>query len=153
MLVGRNPRLTGIAVVGLILLVWGINYLSGNTSSIASNPVSTPSRFDPVDVRELSKNPDRYRNQGVVVEGEVFRIQQDGSDATMQVWVQIPNGGDYDREPVTVSYRGQTDGVYEKTRIAIQGRSDGLLRGTNAFGASASQPHIEAYKVTVINTP
>jgi len=101
-----------------------------------------------VDIRELVKNPDRYIGSELHYKGEVFNIQEDGSGAAMQVWVQIPGGSEFDREAVMVYWQGRTTNIYEGTTIEFWGYGMGSVEGTNAFGAAVVQPLISAEYIT-----
>jgi hypothetical protein len=101
-----------------------------------------------VDIRALSKNPDRYSGQEVHYRGEVFTIEESDEGTAMQVWVDIPGGSEFDRDAVVVYFEGSTDGIYEGTEVEFWGYCIGTLEGTNAFGGIVRQPLISAKYLT-----
>ncbi len=97
-----------------------------------------------VDIRALVKNPDRYVDAELHYEGEVLSIEEGDFGAAMQVWVDIPGGGSFDREVVMVIFGGDTTPIYEGTNVEFWGYGDGSFEGTNAFGATIVNPIIIA---------
>lgn len=47
-------------------------------------------------------------------------------------------------EAVGVVYEGDSTGIYEGTYVTVYGEGRGTFTGTNAFGATITQPLIEA---------
>ena len=62
----------------------------------------------------------------------------------MQAWIQIPKGGEFDREAIVIYWSGNSDGIYDKTKIEVWGHCVGSFEGENAFGATVSQPAVQA---------
>jgi len=118
------------------------------TPTLTPKPIATvdpkivKARWSTVDIRALSKNPDRYSGQEVHYRGEVFTIEESDEGTAMQVWVDIPGGSEFDREAVVVYFEGRTDGIYEGTEVEFWGHCIGTLEGTNAFGGIVRQPLI-----------
>lgn len=81
--------------------------------------------------------PDTFTGEKIIVGGEVFNIQVEGSITFMQIFVA-------GNEAVGVVYEGDSTGIYEGTYVTIYGVGRGTFDGTNAFGGPITQPLIEA---------
>jgi hypothetical protein len=97
-----------------------------------------------LDVRELHKNLDAYRDWKLTYEGEVLTIEEDSDAVAMQVKVWY-GPGLLDWEAIVVDYdkcevQVDTTGIYEGTRVRIWGRPVTMFEGTNAFGGTIRQP-------------
>lgn len=96
------------------------------------------------DVRELAKNPDEFYDQRMIIEGEVFFIDEGNELTAMQVWVNKPDGNRFDREAIVVTTTADTDRIYEGTVVKVWGIGIGTFEGTNAFGGAVKQPIVAA---------
>jgi hypothetical protein len=85
--------------------------------------------------------PDSFIGEKIVVSGEVFVIQVEGTLTAMQIFVTTVDGS---REAVAVGYEGDTTGIYEGTSVTVYGVGAGKIEGTNAFGGYVVQPLIRA---------
>ncbi len=108
------------------------------------SPDQDRATYPAVDVRELNKNPDKFKGQKVKLEGEIFKIQEKGSVTTFQMWVTYPGASEFDRIPIAVVFEGNTPGYYEGAQVTVYGTGAGTFSGTNAFGAKITQPIIDA---------
>ncbi len=124
--------------------------VAGTTTALDTSGGSMLASYQTVDVRDLKKNPDGFKGQRVQLTGDVFNIRVSGNVTDLQFYVPIPGGTAYDREAVQVHYVGDTTGIYEKTRITVYGVAQGSGGGTNAFGASLSQPLIAAQRIEIV---
>jgi hypothetical protein len=100
--------------------------------------------YQSVDVRDLKKSPDKYRDQKIVLRGEVFTIQEENGSTAMQIWVSYPGASAAEREPVVVAYNGTLPALYEKNIVVVYGRGAGTYTGTNALGGQITQPLVRA---------
>lgn len=120
------------------------------TATLTSTPAPTvdvaseKKTFSPVDVRELKKSPDKFLDQKLLLRGDVFRIQEAGTETAMQIWVNYGTGGVANREAVVVHYAGSLPGLFEKDKVVVYGRGAGTFTGTNALGGQVTQPLITA---------
>lgn len=101
-------------------------------------------KYPRIDIRELAKNPDKYKGELFSLQGTVFTIQETDDQTQLQMWVQIPGGNQFDREAVVVGYDGSLEGVYEKSSIIVYGEGRGAFEGENALGGAIRQPIIRA---------
>jgi hypothetical protein len=153
----------GVCIIGSMLLsiIAGLGAGNGSSGSSSSSstkrqlpPTNTPNpriakaAWNTVDIRELVKNPDRHKGSQVHYTGEIFRIEEDRGTSALQVWVEIPGGSEWDREAIIIIWEGGTTGIYDGTTIEVWGYAGGSLEGKNAFGATISQPMIEAEYLT-----
>lgn len=97
-----------------------------------------------LDVRELHKNLDAYRDWKLTYEGEVLSIEENRDAVAMQVKVWY-GPGLLDWEAIVVYYDKRevdvdTAGIYEGTRVRVWGRPLTMFEGTNAFGGTIRQP-------------
>src|SRR6266508_1773497 len=111
--------------------------------------VALEEQYEEVDIRDLAKGPNRYKGKKIRLRGIVFNITEDthlfgGTYTFMQIWVQVPGGSEFDREAVAVNFDGTLEGVYDDSEVIVYGTGNGTMNGTNAMGASISQPMIEA---------
>lgn len=166
----QQIRLQNIAIIfaGILLVICCLVTANGGLSELAYDPATSSSdptetivpptatevpevakaHWGSVDIRELVKNPSAYTGSELHYRGEVFSIQEDNNGATMQVWIRIPGGDDFDREAVIVIWGGKSTGVYEGTTIEFWGYGLGSIQGTNAFGVTIEQPSIAAKYIT-----
>lgn len=93
--------------------------------------------YTEIDARDLVIRPDTFIGEKIVVAGEVFNIQVEGSITVMQIFVA-------GNEAVGIVYEGDSTGIYEGTYVTVYGEGRGTFTGTNAFGATITQPLIEA---------
>lgn len=110
--------------------------------------------YPEIDIRDLVKGPARYEGQQLRLAGQVFNIREevegflDRRTVTyIQMWVQIPGGGALDREAVMVRFENTLEGVFADDFIIVYGEGNGSFEGTNAMGASISQPLVEAVRI------
>ncbi len=139
-----------IAVVGMFAFVILASTATTGTPSATSTPraARTDADYAMVDVRDLKKNPDAYKDKSIQVQGEVFNIKEQNGQTFLQMWVAIPGGSQFDREAVVVTYGGALPNVYEKTKITVFGIGAGTDSGKNAFGGTNTQPAIRADRVS-----
>lgn len=117
--------------------------------------VALETEFPEVDIRDLAKGPKRYEGQKMRLTGTVFNIKEGeggflglgGTVTSIQMWVQIPGGTQFDREAVSVEFAGTLENVFEDTEILVYGEGAGTMEGKNGFGADISQPLIHAIEV------
>jgi len=86
---------------------------------------------------------DKYLFEKVKLTGTVFNIKAD----FFQINVRIPGGSQWDTEAVVITYYGITtlpSGIYKDTTVVVYGTVMGRMEGTNAFGATISQLHVDA---------
>lgn len=120
----------------------GLWSLCRNASGAYINP-PTPTaeevrgEYTEIDTRDLVIRPDTFTGEKIIVGGEVFNIQVEGSTTFMQIFVA-------GNEAVGVVYEGDSTGIYEGTYVTIYGVGRGTFDGTNAFGGPITQPLIEA---------
>ncbi len=143
-------------VVGAVVVLAIVGAAIGASNATAKNNAAatraitySDSDYATVDVRALKKNPETYKDRRIQVQGEVFNIRERGGSTFLQMYVPIPGGTQFEREPVVVNYNGTLPSVYEKTTITVFGVGDGTGSGTNAFGATNTQPAIRADRVVV----
>jgi hypothetical protein len=100
--------------------------------------------YNRVDPRELEKSPDRFKGQKIALSGEVFRINEERSGTSMQIWIERPGGSAFDRIAVYVTYPGTLPGLYKNDTVLVYGVGGGSVTGMNALGGIIGQPLIEA---------
>ena len=98
-------------------------------------------RCDPIDTRELETYADDHIGERVSVTGEIFSVDAD----VFQMWVSKSNGGDF--VVIVGTENADTPRLYEDDTVTVCGIVLGELEGTNAFGASISNPAIMAIEV------
>ncbi len=109
-------------------------------------PTNTPDvrgEYIEMDIRELDAYPTKYISNKVKLRGQVFNIMSDG----LQMWVRVPGGGRFDNVAVVLTWTSDSilpAQVYEDTWIVVYGRAMGTWEGTNAYGATITQPLIYA---------
>lgn len=112
------------------------------TGTYINPPTESPEQvrgeYVEIDVRDLVIRPDTFNGEKIVVSGEVFNIQVEGTTTFMQIWV----GGNQDA--VGIVFEGDSTGIYEGTWVTVYGTGRGTFTGTNAFGGPITQPLIEA---------
>ena len=99
-------------------------------------------RWGEVDIRALVKNPDKYLGAEVHYKGEVFTIEESDEGTAMQVWVNVPGGNEFDRKAVVIFWTGNTDPIYEGTKVEFWGYCTGAIEGVTAFGGTVRQPSV-----------
>jgi hypothetical protein len=109
--------------------------------AIASQ-VSAPA-YQKVDIRELDKNPDSFKEQPLRITGSVFNIDESNGQTFLQIWVRIPGGSVYDTKAVSAVFDGTLDGIYEDTVVTVFGIGGGTFEGTNSYGGPITQPLIQ----------
>lgn len=115
-------------------------------STVTPTPTTTPDlrgEYSDIDIREIDSYTTKYIGEKVKLRGEVFNIVDGG----LQMWVRIPGGGRLDTVPVVVTWGSNVlfpEGVYEGTILTVYGEVAGTFSGTNAYGATITQPLIEA---------
>lgn len=100
--------------------------------------------YEVVDVRNLKKSPDNYRDQKITLRGQVFTIQETDGNTAMQIWVSYPGASTVDREAVIVGFIGSLPELYEKDQVVVYGRGAGTFTGKNALGGEITQPLVKA---------
>lgn len=131
--------------------------VKATTAAIAgatATAIAYDTDYPEVDIRDLVKGPARYEGQRLRLSGQVFNIREevegflDRRTVTyIQMWVQIPGGGAFDREAVMVRFENTLEGVFADDFIIVYGEGNGSFEGTNAMGARISQPLIEAMRI------
>jgi len=91
----------------------------------------------------VDKSPGKYDNETVLWNGTVFNIQETDEGTALQAYY----GDTYDA--FVVVYYGSLPNVYKDTKVTVCGSLEGTFDGTNAFGATISQPEIWAEYVNV----
>jgi hypothetical protein len=121
-------------------------WVSASLLSVAPEMAAqvVPPAYRTLDVRELVKNPDRYKGTFIKMTGTVFNIDESGDSTYLQMWVQIPGGSQWDNEAVIVITDSALDGVYEDTAITVYSMGAGSQSGTNALGGTITQPVLVA---------
>lgn len=92
-------------------------------------------QYKVMNIRELDAYADRHIGRPVKLGGRVFNIMSDG----LQIMVS--------NYPVAIYIADRSilpGGVYDDEMITVYGRVAGFVTGTNAFGATVSQPLVEA---------
>lgn len=110
------------------------------SKSATATVVAEKQTWNTVDVRDLIKDPEKYKTKRVAYSGQVFNIEESRGLVVMQIWVMA--GGQ--REAIIVSHVGDSTGIYKGTNVKIYGVVSGAISGTNAFGGEVSQPHVLA---------
>lgn len=105
--------------------------------------VAEKSNWDTIDIRDLVKDPEKYKTKRVAYSGQVFNIEESRGTYTMQIWV---TGGNQ-REAVIVTHAGDSTGIYKDSFVRVYGVVFGAISGKNAFGGTISQPGILAVYV------
>ncbi len=136
----------------------------GPSPTPTSTPTSTPTRtqtplpsdtpnprtrYEQIDVRELSVDPDYFLGRMMMLRGEIFNISIVSGSTELQMWVSYPGASSFDRKPVYVLYAMPVRGAFEGTMITVYGVGGGAVTGTNAFGGAVVQPLILADIVDV----
>jgi hypothetical protein len=110
--------------------------------------------YQEVDIRDLVKGPDRYQDQKLRIAGQVFNIREEqeglfGSSTItyIQIWVQIPGGGLFDREAVTIRFENTLPDVFADDYIIVYGEGDGTIEFKNNLGATIRQPLVDAVRI------
>lgn len=105
--------------------------------------VSEKSNWGTIDIRDLVKDPEKYKTKRVAYSGQVFNIEESRGTYTMQIWV---TGGNQ-REAVIVTHAGDSTGIYKDSFVRVYGVVFGAISGKNALGGTISQPGILAVYV------
>ena len=105
--------------------------------------VAEKSNWGTIDIRDLVKDPEKYKTKRVAYSGQVFNIEESRGTYTMQIWV---TGGNQ-REAVIVTHAGDSTGIYKDSFVRVYGVVFGAISGKNALGGTISQPGILAVYV------
>lgn len=122
------------------------------TDTPSATPTNTPisqedyiaSANADLDYKEINKT-DRHIGERVCWKGEVFSIEEENGMTAFQAWYfegRHPEASDLDA--FVVVYDGILPDVYEETEVFACGEVGEKFEGTNAFGATISQPSIYA---------
>lgn len=117
--------------------------LTPTNTPIPTNTPDLRAEYVEMDIRELDAYPTKYVGDKVKLRGQVFNIMDDG----LQMWVRKPGGGRFDTVAVVVIWLSDSilpEQVYNDTWITVYGRAKGTWKGTNAYGATITQPLIYA---------
>ncbi|HZK44174.1 MAG TPA: hypothetical protein VFC73_07800 [Syntrophomonadaceae bacterium] len=99
------------------------------------------------EIAALYSNPLNFKNKGVKLYGKVFKIEEDGDNVFLQVWVNV-NGDDEN----TIVMDFNSENTYKDgDLIFINGFVKGEFEGENAFGGKIIAPSIEAIKIKESN--
>jgi hypothetical protein len=116
-------------------------------------------RFQPLDdVRELEARPAGMFGQKIVFYGTIYLIQEapagqayvlgDSNPQQYRTFIGLnvvaPDGSS---PPVVVGFNGDTKGMFEGTYVVVYGTVVDTATGTNAFGASVTNPLVSAQYV------
>lgn len=93
---------------------------------------------EPIDYKQLKKNPDKYKSEKVVYEGVIVQIMEDGKYTDLRLAIN----GDYD-SIIFVKYFGLTDFVEDDT-VKIYGTVFGSYNYTSTANHNISLPAVIA---------
>jgi hypothetical protein len=160
-IIGFLGLITVLLFVGLIGNTIGNNSeddaLAGRESTQEST--STPTIDDikaahrtDVDVRDLDRDPLRFRGELLYFEGEVinFVAHSSGffsSEREVTAQIRVTSSGESGFRATVVAIRTDQDsvnGIYQGDSIRVWGTANGTLEGTNLLGGRISQPRIDA---------
>jgi len=94
-----------------------------------------------VDVRDLYKNLEQYRDWKLYYEGTVLSITVAGGAPVIQLEVFYgPGATDFKVLDYVLNAGTPTAGIYEGTRVGIWGRPGSMTTITNVYGGRVDQP-------------
>jgi len=97
-----------------------------------------------IDAADWAKRPDYYTNKRFSVIGEAFNVHESKGATTFQMWVDSYTTGK--RVAVTVVFN-TTSSLQDGYMLRAYGVGKGAVSGTNGFGASISQPLMNAEQI------
>ncbi|MBB4824276.1 hypothetical protein HNO89_001498 [Sporosarcina luteola] len=97
--------------------------------------------LEPIDIKQLKKNPDKYKGEMITYEGQIVQIFEDGEYTNMRLAVN----GDYN-DIVFIKYFGLTDFV-EDDFVTINGTVYGAYSYESQAGQKISVPGLIADKI------
>lgn len=100
--------------------------------------------FPLIDVADWAKRPDYYTNKRFSVIGDAFNVHESKGVTTFQMWVDSYTTGK--RVAVTVVFN-TTSSLQDGYKLRAYGVGKGAVSGTNGFGASISQPLMNAEQI------
>ena len=95
-----------------------------------------------IDYDQLAKNPNRYKGTKVVMQGQIFQIQEDGGQTWMLLAV-TNEGYDFWDDNVWVEYDGTIEGA-EEDIITVYGVVRGEQSYETQIGGETFVPKVEA---------
>ncbi|GIM44530.1 hypothetical protein DNHGIG_00790 [Collibacillus ludicampi] len=129
---------TGIVITTIVMSMTGCGGSSATTSS------SNVPKVTETNKAQFLQDADKFKGADATLQGKVFIGTKNIGDMTafqMQV----------DNHNVVVNLNGQNADIKENDFVEVTGRVQGVMEGTNAFGAKISAPVIQLESVKKID--
>lgn len=97
-----------------------------------------------IDAADWAKRPDYYTNKRFSVIGEAFNVHESKGVTTFQMWVDSASTGK--RVAVGIVFTNTTS-LQEGYKLRAYGIGKGTFTGTNGFGATITQPVMDADQI------
>jgi hypothetical protein len=115
------------------------------TPTATNTPFSKDAYIDSanpkLDYKEVDKS-DSHIGEIVCWKGKIFKIEESNNATFFQAWYFEGAHNSYSNDAFAVIYPGTLPGIYEDTEVLVCGEVGRKFEGTNAYGASISQPQI-----------
>ncbi len=138
--------------IELLLTVISLSFLSCQTFALFANSTSPDpvdivqdrTTYAAIDVRDLKKSPDSFRDKKLTFRGLVIAIQENSSGTEMQMRVPFPGGHLFEYALITVHFAGKLPGLYEGQEAVIYGNGGGMTEIKFGTVLSTRQPLVVA---------
>lgn len=97
-----------------------------------------------IDAADWTKRPDYYTNKRFSVIGEAFNVRESKGVTTFQMWVDTYSTGR--RVAVGIVFEN-TSSLQDGQKLRAYGVGKGTFSGTNGFGATITQPLMDAERI------
>ncbi len=123
-----------VLVVGIILSALSSTSSTASESAITSACAGlSPDASQPIDYKELSKNPDTFKSNQTTFMGQVIQIQESNGVGFMRLAVDKDSFGWNTSDIVLVDYQGHTDAV-ENDVVTV----GGIMEGSQTYTSQAN---------------
>lgn len=117
------------------------------TKTSTPNKEQVKARWGTVDIRDLVKNPDKYKDQELHYRGTVITAEEDGQASYFQILV--PTGKMVNETyNVLIVWDGSSENIYNGTEIEIWGHGRGSIMTENLLGGTIRLPVVVAEYLT-----
>jgi len=100
-----------------------------------------------VDVRDLVKNPDKYKGEELHYRGAVIVAEEDGQASYFQI--MVPTGRMVNEaHNILIVWNGSSENIYNGTEIEIWGYGRGSITTQNLLGGTIRLPVVVAEYLT-----
>ncbi|MGC9602496.1 MAG: hypothetical protein ABSE76_02025 [Minisyncoccia bacterium] len=141
-----------VGIVIVLLLIISIAASSGSPTASSSDITSacngfSPDATQPIDYKELSKNPDSFKSDRSTFTGQILQIQESGGVGYMRLAVDRDQFGWNFSDIILVDYQGHTDAVQNDV-MTVGGTMEGSQTYTSQANFQITLPLMYACSIT-----